>query len=384
MAVNVFGFPIFPQGQKEEEPLFPQFANLPKELRIQIYDNAFPRRVLRFCSKWLDDYSYERLRIEPLGPPLVAQVCSEAWEFAGTRYRRIAYHEAKIRATKRDDQSILAVQPVRTTWFNPGLDVLCINATWHDIAYGAYSGTPTVYNPDKDLHAVNTVAELCATGGSAIYSEIVRSLLPIARLAETVVVRPSLNTSVFRSHDFFPYADPSVFPRLKTVLVTVQRLEWDNTGLLPIPPLKPKWSVRLLDPAISESQTKDQLEAENLGVKYNWAQRLIQEIMHEAQQHIAVWEAEEPLDPSAGNRNIAQEQDKLSKCDAVNLWLRAADYLQYEFTLQENQDRIYHSYREVVNRAQNPRLDAKMAKTRETGGLPQFKPVVMVHKAPII
>ncbi len=66
------------------------------------------------------------------------------------------------------------------------------------------------------------------------YSEIVRSLLPITRLAETVVVRPSLNTSVFQVPRLLPYMPiPAFFPRLKTVLVTVQRLEWVNTWTSP-------------------------------------------------------------------------------------------------------------------------------------------------------
>lgn len=36
-----------------KETMFPKFGDLPKELRLQVYENAFPRRVLRFCERLL-------------------------------------------------------------------------------------------------------------------------------------------------------------------------------------------------------------------------------------------------------------------------------------------------------------------------------------------
>ncbi|KAI1409922.1 hypothetical protein F5Y13DRAFT_181770 [Hypoxylon sp. FL1857] len=363
---------------------FSPFKHLPKELRLKVYEHAFQRRVLRFCEKRLPDHMF--LAIEPLGPPAIAQICREAWEFARIYYRQLTYHPAKIRAMFPGK---IASQPPKPTWFNPGVDVICINLPWHDLTYNLQSLDEGLrwhgiylYNPQRNLQPDDE--DLQAMAGKAAYSEIVRALLPFATLAETVVVRPSLNTGWFCANDFFPYADDSVFPRLRTVLVTVQRLEWDESGVAATPSgPPPKWSVRVLD--VYTTDLESQVEVEFGSPNSARSEELVREVNRLSEKREPRWNERQPLgDAGPANFHRSQFQDVLTKYDAENMWVRAAHYLRKEFTLLENDDRVYNDFRLWHWKDGNPELDAEMAEVKRTGVLPQFKPVAMVHKAPLI
>ncbi|KAI2465529.1 hypothetical protein F4781DRAFT_408905 [Annulohypoxylon bovei var. microspora] len=232
--------------------------------------------------------------------------------------------------------------------------------------------------PDGDLEAWE--------GEGAAYSEIVRALLPFAELTETIAARPSPParrstriTSRFTT-SFPTYADNIVFPRLSTVLVTVQRLEWDNTGTLP-PPSEPRplWSVRLLD--IYTHGLHEQLKVEFGDLDLTRSRRLMHESKQRAKTRRLVWESEDEMILLA----TAQDQEFLSKLDAVTMWLRASHYLRKEFTGLESGDRIYLDYRDLYYKVMYDKaLHTEMAEVRSTGALPLFNPVVRVHKAPLI
>ncbi|KAI0839531.1 hypothetical protein F5Y06DRAFT_24271 [Hypoxylon sp. FL0890] len=70
--------------------------------------------------------------MEPLGPPPITQTCHEAWEFARIHDQRLTYHAAKIPALSPGS---IAPLPPACTWFNPGVDVICINEPWRNMAY---------------------------------------------------------------------------------------------------------------------------------------------------------------------------------------------------------------------------------------------------------
>ncbi|RYP67438.1 hypothetical protein DL769_005770 [Monosporascus sp. CRB-8-3] len=126
---------------------------------------------------------------------------------------------------------------------------------------------------------------------------MVRTLLAFAELAENGVVHPSVDSYRFTTHDFFPYADENVFPRLSVVMVMVQELELDDSGLSPSANEPwPKWSLRLLDAYTPTSRSSKSL----------------------AEKRNARWDAKEPQG-RAGGLNCARPQDMLSKFDTANM-----------------------------------------------------------------
>lgn len=349
--------------------------------------------MLRFCEKWLPGHI--GLVMEHLGPPAIAQTCCKAWVFAETQYQPLTHHAVKIRPILTDDRP-LASPPPQPPWFHPAIDVLCVNLPWYDVFFkGGGSGyvrrprhgagrdqADREWDPDppRDLHAFGGRRDdLDPPRGASAYSEIVRALRPFAARAETVAVRPSLVTGIVAAYDFFPYADDAVFPRLRTVLVTAQRLEWDDSGRLPprgAP--RPKWSVRLLD-AFAPDLAR-QVHAEFGRLDPARSARLVRHSTALTEKGEAVWNAER-TDEDAGT---GRRQDELSRSDAVHLWLRAAQFLRHEFDTLEDGDRIYHnSYCWYWNR-KDEKLDADIGKVMSTGGLPLLEPVAMVHKAPLV
>ncbi|KAH9909017.1 hypothetical protein F4778DRAFT_776179 [Xylariomycetidae sp. FL2044] len=140
----------------------------------------------------------------------------------------------------------------QSTWFNPSVDAICLELPWMGLLL--YSGQ--LYNPRRDMQTPD-LGSLHPYANDTTYSEIVRSVLPFAKLAETVVVRPTRSLPSWK-HD-------SVFPRLKAILVTVQCLDWDedNDGKplssLPCPPCAAR-PVRLLD--LYTTDFDDQVNAE--------------------------------------------------------------------------------------------------------------------------
>lgn len=235
-----------------------------------------------------------------------------------------------------------------------------------------------LYDPRLNLEP--NVAELDAQAGETAYSEIVRALLPFAELAETVVVRPSLDMPVFAVHDFFPYADNTVFPKLRTILTTVQWLQWDNTARPNEP--RPKWSVRLLD--VYTGNLKEQIAAEFGDLNPRRSKELAKKSKKLAKKRKARWNAAEPTD----RETRFQDQDTLSKYAVVDMWLGAARYLRKEFTLLEDGYRLYSDYCDWYCDSycdeENEWMDIELTEAKSAGSLPQFEPVAMVHKAPLV
>lgn len=156
--INFFGFtPEKSAKSKEAERTFTLFSDLPRDLRLHVYELAFPRRVLRFCEKWLPGHI--GLVIEALGPPLIAQTCREAWDFSLVHYRRLPFNAGKLRDAGSDERPIESPPP-KNTWFNPRVDVVCIGAKWHDIAYREMVWESDIvvrwgiarYNPRRVMH----------------------------------------------------------------------------------------------------------------------------------------------------------------------------------------------------------------------------------------
>lgn len=128
--------------------LFSPFGRLPQELRFQVYELAFPRRVLRFHPKWLPG-EHQALLLDPPGPPAIAQACREAWAFAaasgsgfGSRYWRLTYRPAEIRAMMSWSDGVggrgrsrSARRPRTPTWFHPAVDVLYADVPWNDVVH---------------------------------------------------------------------------------------------------------------------------------------------------------------------------------------------------------------------------------------------------------
>lgn len=167
---------------RKEAGHFTLFRNLPKELRFRVYELAFPRRVLHFCQ--------HELIVKPLGPPVIAQACREAWEFAKAQYRCLTY-----RAPKPPEHTFVDLpttwRPPQQTWFNPRVDVLCIDSEYNDVVYH--------YDPRdvSDIVSKGGIAQIETYVSNAnvqgleepsTYLKLVHSILPFAKIAEAVVV----------------------------------------------------------------------------------------------------------------------------------------------------------------------------------------------------
>ncbi|KAI8956561.1 hypothetical protein F5Y11DRAFT_342610 [Daldinia sp. FL1419] len=355
---------------------FPLFNDLPKDIRLNIYDRVFPPRLVYFCNRSLSRYNspYVGLDIEPLGPPAVAQTCRETWHFARTRYLIIAYRIAQTRITNAP----MEPTRVRNTWFNPRVDVLCLEFPWHDLAFREGIRLCDKKKESGEREVTNATA----------YSEIVHALRPFSQHAETVVVRPSPRVNTIQAYDFFPYADGDIFPRLKTVLIAVQAMNFDTRihyQYMTDEPA-PKYSVRVLD--AYTTALRQQLDEQTCYLNPKRSRNLCRENKKRAKKRRAQarWCAPSPPPGSVSlarlNRRL--DQDQVATFDAVNMWLRAAHYLRVEYAVGENGDRVYNSYRDWHWKDDDdPELDVEMEAAKKAGGLPVFKPVVLVHKAPL-
>lgn len=203
-----------------------------------------------------------------------------------------------------------------------------------------------------------------------------------------------METTCISHHDFFPYADNTVFPKLKTVLVTVHQTEWDNTRLGPPPgsPV-PKWSVRVLD--VYSPSLAEQVDVEFGHVKDppDWkllreggrSATILKEIQVLVKKGLSVWESEEPQDFVPGVMERLPNQDELSKVGATNMWLQATRYLRTKYRILEDGDREYMDYRSCFWQKQSKEESYKELEWRRNyGKLPVFCPVIMVHKAPLV
>lgn len=232
-----------------------------------------------------------------------------------------------------------------------------------------------LYNPGRSLEPDDT--DLDKTGKMA-YAEIVRALRPFAELAETAVVSPSRHSDDhFIAYDFFPYADNSIFPNLKTILVAARSLQMDYNKLLPPPtPPRHRWLVGLLD---GNASNLDEHVIEQFGdLDPRWIKDFAEDIRELAKERNATWD---PIKPRRGDMAPIRRQHKLSKFGAAQMWLKAARYLRNEFTVTENGDRVYASFHGCY--FEDKWTGAELTEAERTEGLPRFEPVVMVHRLPL-
>ncbi|KAI8957391.1 hypothetical protein F5Y11DRAFT_363873 [Daldinia sp. FL1419] len=66
---------------------FPQFRNLPPEIRLMVWDYCLPRRVVplhdtKFIESWRDVAAVDNTPIACPNPPVISQVCRESRDFA--------------------------------------------------------------------------------------------------------------------------------------------------------------------------------------------------------------------------------------------------------------------------------------------------------------
>ncbi len=225
----------------EENIYFSQFVHLPKELRLQIYGHAFPGRTLLFRDDWTQGRF--NLRINSLGPPEIAQVNQETWDFARTQYQRLTYHALVFRLEHDQDENDQGVEMPshKMTWFHPNIDVLCIHVCWQYIAIW-----------DRTLHIPllatydNAPLVLDLTLENAAYPAMMRALRPFAERANTVAICPTGTIISLKNWEFVPYADKSLFPQLDDVLIMLPAIGWKNTFEM-VPLCKHRWSVHFFE-----------------------------------------------------------------------------------------------------------------------------------------
>ncbi|KAI1094471.1 hypothetical protein F5B19DRAFT_444641 [Rostrohypoxylon terebratum] len=378
-------------------PTFPRFRDLPFELRCQIYELTFPRRILIFREEELIDHV--RLAIYPLGPPVIAQTCREAWEFAKLKYRIIPYHAAKLRLISVDSPP---ATPPTPTWFNPAVDAIFADFDRLSIL----KDHNAVYNPQRIMYPDGD--EEAWKRQDATYSEIVRSLLPFAKLVETVIIRTSYLDQV-EAHEFIPFADSETFPRIKTVLISVSEYIWDVSSpqrpeesdqdirrqLQSLDPL-PQWSVRLFTSKNFEPNEKIEAEFGNLNLIKSKV--LITEnesfmgTSYETPFEVCGGDGKSPFDSSV---EFSPWAPLLRGCiyssftrttlryNIPDTWMTAGWYLRGCFQVSAAGDRVYSRYDIEQSGITPTQSSAEISRLKNNGPLPQFRPIAMISRRPM-
>ncbi|KAI1448509.1 hypothetical protein F5Y02DRAFT_431307 [Annulohypoxylon stygium] len=363
-------------------PTFPRFRNLPVELRYRIYELAFPRRILTFHELLMVDHM--GLAIYPLGPPAIAQECHEAWEFAKLKYRKIPYYAAKIRPLPQGPLAIISPPPT-STWFNPALDAMYVAFR----RYFTLRDGNAVYNPQRIMYPDGDGEAF--KGQDATYSEIVRSLLPFAKLVETAIVDP-VDEERMEAHEFFPFADNEVFPRIKTVLTRVMRYRWE-INWPPRPPrpketlfdrsidwsphfvdLPPEWSAREYFSEDFESNEKIKAELGDLDLISSMV--LISEKEWLLQRQFQVCGGDDNSPVECRFANLLHE----GYHHLPSTWMTAAYYLRKCFTVSVTGDRVYSRYdfRKSVPDFDYERARVEVPRLKNGVPVPEFRTIAII------
>lgn len=200
------------------------FPALPAEVRLMIYDHAFPQRILMFHPE--GPWSRPYLSMKPLPPPAIALTCREAYHFSREQYRQLSFAAVYLKRDFYEDESYHEQHdemPRFRTWFNPDRDVLLLDLEQ------AYNGnirnrtilTPSTYNPSRDL-----------PGPGSNFSQFVRGIWSFTTIAKHVLLRSALDHHhrTFYIYGLFIYGFSDAFPLLQEISLVTYLYQWPHTS----------------------------------------------------------------------------------------------------------------------------------------------------------
>lgn len=200
---------------------------LPAELRLMIYEAAFPSRVLLFHPE--GPVETPNIGMRPLPPPAIACTCREAYYFSRERYHKVLYKPLSLFRSLAGSHPVSSqwglygAPPPSYTWFNPYQDSLFIdlaavvqirrfdmagfNSSWRKILF-----RPNQYNPQRSLLPSSNFLEVG-------FSHLIRSLWQFTTIARKAVLREgSFDSKLFKDENpLLMYGSTEIFPNLQHI-----------------------------------------------------------------------------------------------------------------------------------------------------------------------
>ncbi|KAK6852918.1 hypothetical protein PG995_011469 [Apiospora arundinis] len=179
-------------------------GKLPLEIRWMVYEYALPPRILRLY----EDYRKRSFRVEALGPPNLALVCRDTWDFCFERYCQVPF--TPIVPNKHRVAEARWIKDPQITWFCPSID-----SFYMDIPYSMYRmaqrQTPAPKNTGADAKQKEEVP-MCWESLNIEFGDLLRALVPVAERIEDILISD-------QNEEFLKMAmRPDLFPQLKRIL----------------------------------------------------------------------------------------------------------------------------------------------------------------------